>query len=150
MNDKIKKELETYTKSQLIELLENLCKLTEGEQKLGLLVLPSLKLIQREASSFECWCRSYERNPESNRAVNQLYNISYAVFACIDRTEPRAGAKILYEMYRATELDFDYCDSDVLFDIRWEIKSHLTDIINQNQQLFTDGDLSVYEYILED
>lgn len=150
MNDKIKKELEAYTVEELISLLDSFCTLTEAESKLELLVLPNIKLIKREVSSFDRWCQSYERNPTSDRALNQLYNISKAVFRSIVRLVPKDKASILYDMYKATDLDFDCCDLDAICDIRNDILQDLYDTVNQNRKLFTEPELSRYDYIFDE
>lgn len=149
MNDKIVKKLETYTNAQLIDLISKLCYTQETKTSLELLVFHDLKLIKKQLSSFERWCKSYERNSYSGRIITQLYHLSNTILECIKYIEPTQAADILFKMYCATEFENEACYDTVGADLRFYTQSIFCDLISQNRHSFSDEDLQKYQDLLD-
>ena len=130
MEKTIREKLRGMTKDELLQLIEALSCVSDIQQTIKMIVMPSEKMIEREYSSFCRWCASAANHPYSDQSVNQLYERSFLIRLGLDHMTPAFSATILLKMYRELSLYGDY-DLDFFYDIGTECREALKEIVTE-------------------
>lgn len=148
MNKTIKTALESYSREQLLDLLDMLCVSKEIEKHVKLLTCPTTREIERLESAFERSCRSLEYDPCSERIIDRIYEQERVLFESLKLIEHGTAIEIMYRMYNEAVLP------DACYEIQGDIQSDcvyfVKDLYEQYGAEFTNRELYIYAKLTED
>ena len=127
---------------------EMLKALDEDAEIEKILVMPDKKAVERELRVFERWCESVANDPCSPRAFDGMYTSASLLWNAVGVLDTVSAARILYQMYVATEKILEFCEDAV--DIHYNCRDQLVYIINENGDAFSEGDMEDYKDIIDE
>lgn len=151
MKKNLKAKIDTMSKEQLVEIIEQMCNVPETEKLLKLMLSPSKADIDRALRKFSAMCDSYVCNSCSSRGQKAMYDAAEPLYAAYKYTDEKTSAYIIYGMHEAME------ENEMLFmgggeeyyDIVGDLLSDLEDILKRSPALFTPEEYKKYSSIVE-
>lgn len=151
MKENLKSIINTMSKEQLVEIIEQMCNVPETERLLKLMLMPSEADIDRALRKFSAMCESYVCNSCSSRRQKAMYDAAEPLRAAYKYADERTCAYITYGMHEAMEeKDLLYADGGYdYYNIIGDMLVYLEDILKQSPALFSSEEFKLYSSIVE-
>lgn len=151
MKKNLKSKIETMSKEQLVEIIEQMCNVAETEKLLKLMLSPSKADIDRALRKFSAMCDFFVCNSCSSRGQKAMYNAAEPLCAAYKYADEKTRAYIIYGMHEAMEendlLDVD--GGDDYYSIIGDLLGNLEDILKRSPALFSSEEFKLYSSIVE-
>lgn len=150
MKKNLKSKIEAMNKEKLVELIEQMCRSSEAEKLLKLIVSPSRADIDRALRKFYTRCEIYVGNSCNEKAYQAMYEAAEPLYVAYKYADEKMSAYITYGMHAAME-ENDLLDSGNgdYYELLGELLDDLEHILKRSPELFAEEEFKKYCRIVE-